>query len=109
MVVILALIVTLMAILVAHGPGSGISTGESNQRLPRRTVTRLAVVLKMLVACRDRLRQEDCVIAAYHENGDKQQRQQTTHQGEPTTAAMEGIRKASELQLEPFGDILNRA
>lgn len=78
MVVIFALIVTLMAILVAHRPGSGIGTGESNQGLPRRAVTHLAVVLEMLVACRDWLRQEDCVIAAYHENGDKQQRQQTT-------------------------------
>jgi hypothetical protein len=74
MVVILTLIVTLVAILVAHGLGGGIDTGQSNQRLPGRAVARLAVVLKMPVACRHRLRQEDCVIAACHKNGEQQQR-----------------------------------
>ncbi len=70
-VVIFALIVTLMAILVAHGLGRGIGTDESNERLPGRAVARLAIILKMPVADGDRLRQEDCVIATRQENCDE--------------------------------------
>ena len=33
-VVMFALIMTLMAILIAHRPGGGIGAGEPNQRLP---------------------------------------------------------------------------
>jgi len=73
-VVIFSLNVTLMAIMVAHGLGGGIGTDESNQRLPGRAVARLAIVLKMPVARRDRLRQKDRVIATYHENGNQQRR-----------------------------------
>ncbi len=55
-VVMFALIMTLMAILIAHRPSGGIGAGEPNQRLPWRAVTRLAIGLKMLVAFRDGLR-----------------------------------------------------
>jgi len=53
-VVMFALIMILMTILIAHGPGGG--AGEPDQRLPRRAVTRLAIGLKILVAFRDGLR-----------------------------------------------------
>ena len=99
-VIVLALVMTALAITVVNGTDVIVEPRQSCQRLPRCLMAAFAIGLSGLVACRDGPRQIDRVVALQSEHRDEDQRYQPTHDRDPTPTPMQTVRDAIDMQIE---------